>query len=83
MELVMSIANAFVRIDYGKIEALREFIPELVRAGVPAQLAVSAFKAMYFDAAVKECGGNKCKAARLISTHRNTVNRYRSKGDLL
>ena len=56
--------------------SLRIGIRQLVEHGVPMRHALTEFQRQYIEIALEQTGGNRCAAARLIDSHRNTVGRH-------
>lgn len=54
---------------------LKQAITEMVVAGVPLAEAVRQFRQQYVETALTLSKNNRCAAARLIRSHRNTVGR--------
>src|SRR5580765_3655398 len=57
-------------------EALTSVAQGIYFSGIPLSTAIDAFEKRLIEAALEECAGNKCAAARKLGMHRNTLERH-------
>lgn len=57
-------------------DALTRLVQGLHFTGISLTRATAAFEKRYIECVLQECGGNKCKAARWLGMHRNTLDRH-------
>lgn len=56
-------------------EKLRNLVAELVRGGVPLEMALREFERLYIEEVLSSHDGNQSAAARELGIHRNTLSR--------
>ncbi|HET8716047.1 MAG TPA: helix-turn-helix domain-containing protein [Holophagaceae bacterium] len=56
-------------------EKLRNLVAELVRGGVPLEMALREFERLYIEEVLASHDGNQSAAARELGIHRNTLSR--------
>ena len=56
-------------------EKLRDFVADLVRGGVPLEMARREFERIYIEEVLASHAGNQSAAARELGIHRNTLSR--------
>ncbi len=56
-------------------EKLRNLVADLVRGGVPLEMALREFERMYIEEVLASHDGNQSAAARDLGIHRNTLSR--------
>ena len=56
-------------------EKLRNFVADLVRGGVPLEMARREFERIYIEEVLASHAGNQSAAARELGIHRNTLSR--------
>lgn len=56
-------------------EKLRSFVADLVRCGVPLEMARREFERIYIEEVLASHAGNQSAAARELGIHRNTLSR--------
>ncbi len=56
-------------------EKLRGFVADLVRGGVPLEMARREFERIYIEEVLASHAGNQSAAARELGIHRNTLSR--------
>ena len=54
-------------------EKLRTLVAEMVRGGIPLELARREFERVYLEEVLAAHEGNQCAAARELGLHRNTL----------
>ena len=56
-------------------DKLRNLVAELVRGGVPLEMACREFERVYIEEVLASHAGNQSAAARELGIHRNTLSR--------
>ena len=56
-------------------DKLRNLVAELVRGGVPLEMACREFERIYIEEVLASHAGNQSAAARELGIHRNTLSR--------
>lgn len=56
-------------------EKLRSLVADLVRGGVPLEMACREFERIYIEEVLASHAGNQSAAARELGIHRNTLSR--------
>lgn len=56
-------------------DKLRSLVAELVRGGVPLEMACREFERIYIEEVLASHAGNQSAAARELGIHRNTLSR--------
>ena len=56
-------------------EKLRSLVADLVRGGVPLEMALREFERVYIEEVLASHAGNQSAAARELGIHRNTLSR--------